>query len=113
MGGLMILTSLSISMLLWMDLQPLSLGLPSSSPSASGLIGFLDDYDKVTKSSHKGVSGRTRLLAEFVVARSAATSSCAAPAPTSTFPSIAAGRRSRLLLHRLRRVRGRRLRAMP
>ena len=33
-----------------------------------GLIGFLDDYDKVTKRSHKGVSGRTRLLAEFVVA---------------------------------------------
>jgi phospho-N-acetylmuramoyl-pentapeptide-transferase len=33
-----------------------------------GLIGFLDDYDKVTKSSHKGVSARTRLLAEFVVA---------------------------------------------
>jgi phospho-N-acetylmuramoyl-pentapeptide-transferase len=33
-----------------------------------GLIGFLDDYDKVTKRHHKGVSGRTRLLAEFVVA---------------------------------------------
>jgi phospho-N-acetylmuramoyl-pentapeptide-transferase len=33
-----------------------------------GLIGFLDDYDKVKKSSHHGVSGRVRLLAEFVVA---------------------------------------------
>jgi phospho-N-acetylmuramoyl-pentapeptide-transferase len=32
------------------------------------LIGFLDDYDKVKKSSHKGVSGRVRLLGEFVVA---------------------------------------------
>jgi len=33
-----------------------------------GLIGFMDDYDKVSKRSHKGVSGRTRLLLEFAVA---------------------------------------------
>jgi len=33
-----------------------------------GLIGFIDDYDKVTKRSHRGISGRTRLLAEFAVA---------------------------------------------
>jgi phospho-N-acetylmuramoyl-pentapeptide-transferase len=33
-----------------------------------GLIGFLDDYDKIKKRHHKGVSGRMRLLAEFVVA---------------------------------------------
>jgi phospho-N-acetylmuramoyl-pentapeptide-transferase len=25
----------------------------------------MDDYDKVTKRSHKGVSGRTQLLLEF------------------------------------------------
>ena len=36
--------------------------------SGFGLIGFLDDYDKVTKSSHKGVSARVRLLMEFAVA---------------------------------------------
>jgi phospho-N-acetylmuramoyl-pentapeptide-transferase len=33
-----------------------------------GAIGFLDDYDKVRKASHKGVSGRTRLAAEFLIA---------------------------------------------
>src|SRR3546814_478493 len=33
-----------------------------------GLIGFLDDYDKVTKRSHKGVSGKVRLLLEFAIA---------------------------------------------
>jgi len=33
-----------------------------------GMIGFLDDYDKVKKRSHKGVSGKTRLIAEFVIA---------------------------------------------
>ena len=33
-----------------------------------GAIGFADDYDKVTKRSHKGVSGKVRLLLEFLVA---------------------------------------------
>ncbi|MFX5583113.1 phospho-N-acetylmuramoyl-pentapeptide-transferase, partial [Acinetobacter baumannii] len=32
------------------------------------LIGFLDDYDKVSKASHRGVSGKVRLLFEFGVA---------------------------------------------
>ena len=32
------------------------------------MIGFLDDFDKVTKRSHKGVSGKVRLLFEFIVA---------------------------------------------
>ena len=36
------------------------------------MIGFLDDFDKVAKRSHKGVSGRVRLLAEFLVAGIAA-----------------------------------------
>jgi phospho-N-acetylmuramoyl-pentapeptide-transferase len=37
-----------------------------------GAIGFLDDYDKVTKASHKGLSGRFRLAAEFLIAGIAA-----------------------------------------
>jgi phospho-N-acetylmuramoyl-pentapeptide-transferase len=68
MGGLMILTSLSISMLIWMDFSNRYLWACTFITIGFGLIGFLDDYDKVTKSSHKGVSGRTRLIAEFVVA---------------------------------------------
>ncbi|MDE2406082.1 MAG: phospho-N-acetylmuramoyl-pentapeptide-transferase, partial [Sphingomonadales bacterium] len=37
-----------------------------------GVIGFLDDYDKVTKRSTAGVSGKARLAAEFLVAGVAA-----------------------------------------
>src|SRR5690606_8177981 len=37
-----------------------------------GLIGFLDDYDKVTKYAHKGVPAKVRLLGEFAVAGVAA-----------------------------------------
>ena len=68
MGGLMILTSLTVSMLLWMDFSNKYLWACLFITVGFGLIGFLDDYDKVTKSSHRGVSVRTRLLAEFAVA---------------------------------------------
>jgi phospho-N-acetylmuramoyl-pentapeptide-transferase len=68
MGGLMILTSLTVSMLLWMDFRNTFLWACLFITVGFGLIGFLDDYDKVTKKSHKGVSARVRLLAEFLVA---------------------------------------------
>jgi phospho-N-acetylmuramoyl-pentapeptide-transferase len=68
MGGLMILTSVSVAMFLWMDLENSYVWACMFITVGFGLIGFLDDYDKVKKRSHKGVSGRTRLLAEFLVA---------------------------------------------
>jgi phospho-N-acetylmuramoyl-pentapeptide-transferase len=68
MGGLMILTSLTVAMVLWMDFSNRYLWACLFITVGFGLIGFLDDYDKVTKSHHKGVSARTRLFAEFAVA---------------------------------------------
>ena len=68
MGGLMILTSLVLSMLIWMNpATPLVWGCLGVTV-CFGAIGFLDDFDKVTKRSHKGVSGRVRLMLEFIVA---------------------------------------------
>ena len=68
MGGLMILTSLTVSMLLWMDFSNRYLWACLLITVGFGAIGFLDDYDKVKKRHHKGISGRMRLVAEFVVA---------------------------------------------
>ena len=68
MGGLMILTSLVVSMLLWMDLTNRYTWAVLFVTLGFGAIGFLDDYDKVKKRSHKGVSGKVRLAAEFLVA---------------------------------------------
>ncbi len=68
MGGLMILVSLFISLMLWMDLSNPFVWACLAVTGGFGLIGFLDDYDKVSKASHRGVSGKVRLLFEFGVA---------------------------------------------
>ncbi|MEI6642367.1 MAG: phospho-N-acetylmuramoyl-pentapeptide-transferase [Novosphingobium sp.] len=68
MGGLMIVISLAISLLLWMDLTSKFVWACLAVTLGFGLIGFLDDYAKVTKYAHAGLSARIRLLAEFAVA---------------------------------------------
>ncbi|MFY8047270.1 MAG: phospho-N-acetylmuramoyl-pentapeptide-transferase [Erythrobacter sp.] len=72
MGGLMILTALTLSMMLWMDLSNQFVWACLAVTIGFGFIGFLDDYDKVSKNSHAGVPGRVRLALEFVVAGIAA-----------------------------------------
>ena len=68
MGGLMILIAVMLSLFLWMDLSNRYVWACIAVTLGFGLIGFLDDYDKVTKRSHKGVSGKVRLAGEFVIA---------------------------------------------
>ena len=68
MGGLMILTAVGVALLLWMDLRNVYVWACILVTGGFGLIGFLDDYDKVKKRSTKGVSARARLLAEFTIA---------------------------------------------
>jgi len=68
MGGLMILTAMTLSTLLWMDFGNRFTWACLFVTLGFGMIGFMDDYDKVTKRSHKGVSGKVRLLLEFIVA---------------------------------------------
>ena len=68
MGGLMILTSLVASILLWMDLSNPFVWACLFVTLGFGMIGFLDDYDKVRKQKTAGVSGRIRLIGEFTIA---------------------------------------------
>jgi len=68
MGGLLILISVAISVLLWMDLTNVYVWACLLVTGGFGLIGFLDDYDKVKKSHHAGLSARMRLFLEFAIA---------------------------------------------
>jgi phospho-N-acetylmuramoyl-pentapeptide-transferase len=68
MGGLMILIAISVAMLLWMDILNPYVWACLLVMGGFGLVGFKDDYDKVKKRSHKGLSGRVRLMFEFGIA---------------------------------------------
>ena len=68
MGGLLILIPWLGSTLLWASLSNPYVWIALFVTAAFGLLGFLDDYYKVTKRTSDGLSGRARLLIEFVVA---------------------------------------------
>ena len=73
MGGLMILSGLLVSTLLWANPKSPYVWVVLGVTISFGLIGFYDDYLKVTRQSHAGFSGRTRLIIETVVAVAACT----------------------------------------
>jgi phospho-N-acetylmuramoyl-pentapeptide-transferase len=68
MGGLMILSGIIGSSLLWADLSSVYVLVTLIVTLGFGAIGFYDDYLKVTKQSHMGFSGKARLGIEFVIA---------------------------------------------
>src|SRR3954453_996494 len=68
MGGLMIIAGLLVATLLWANLTNLYVWVVIIVTVGFGAIGFYDDYLKVTKQSHKGFSGRSRLVLEFLIA---------------------------------------------
>jgi phospho-N-acetylmuramoyl-pentapeptide-transferase len=61
MGGLLIVGALLTSTLLWARLDNSYVWLVLFVTMGFGLIGFADDYAKVSKANVKGVSGRVRL----------------------------------------------------
>jgi phospho-N-acetylmuramoyl-pentapeptide-transferase len=64
MGGSLILLALTISTLLWADLTNPYVWIVLLVTVGFGLIGFFDDYRKLTKNSHRGLPGRARLALE-------------------------------------------------
>ena len=68
MGGLMILFGLFASSLLWASFESPYVWIVLFVTAGFAIIGFYDDYLKVTKQSISGFSGRSRLAGEFVVA---------------------------------------------
>jgi len=68
MGGLLILSAIVVSTLLWARWDNGFVWMVLFVTLGFGLIGFADDYAKVTRQTHAGVSGRTRLALGFAIA---------------------------------------------
>jgi phospho-N-acetylmuramoyl-pentapeptide-transferase len=67
MGGSLILLALVIPTLMWCDLRNRFVWITLAVTTSFGVIGFIDDYIKLTVSK-KGLSGKIKLAAEFLIA---------------------------------------------
>src|SRR5690349_3290009 len=72
MGGFLILFGIASGTLLWADLRNQYVWIVFGVTIAFGAVGFIDDYQKVTKKGTAGLSGKIRLLMEFLIAGGAA-----------------------------------------
>jgi len=68
MGGLMILSGIVVATLLWANLTNPYVWVVLLVTLGFGMIGFYDDYLKVTKQTHNGLSGKARLAIEAAIA---------------------------------------------
>ena len=68
MGGLMILSGMVVSTLLWANPRNPYVWVVMWVTLGFGMVGFYDDYLKVTKQTHKGFAGLARLSIEAGIA---------------------------------------------
>ena len=67
MGGILIIISIVIPTLLWADLRFPYVWIAIVSLLGYGYIGFLDDYAKITRRRNLGLTGRRKLVYQFIV----------------------------------------------
>jgi phospho-N-acetylmuramoyl-pentapeptide-transferase len=68
MGGLMILSGVTVSTLLWANWANWYVWIVLFVTLSYGAIGFYDDYLKVTKQTHAAFSGKLRMAIEALIA---------------------------------------------
>jgi phospho-N-acetylmuramoyl-pentapeptide-transferase len=66
MGGVLITIAIIVPTLLWADLSNTYIWLAIFSTIAFGAIGFADDYIKVVRKRNLGLTGRTKLVLQFL-----------------------------------------------
>ena len=66
MGGVLVLLSVLVSTLLWIDLANALVWLVVATMAYMGLVGFWDDYTKVACKRSKGIKARTKLALELI-----------------------------------------------
>ncbi len=68
MGGFMILLAMILSTLMWADLRNGYIWAAMGVTVGYGVIGFIDDYIKITRRESKGLPGKLKLLLQVVIA---------------------------------------------
>ena len=68
MGGVLIILSVAISTLLWANLSVVYVWMAVCATLGYGAIGFADDYLKVKRRHNLGLTGKQKLLFQFLVA---------------------------------------------
>lgn len=67
MGGLLIIFSIVVSVLLWQDIRNRYTWISIISILGFGLIGFVDDYLKVYKKNSTGLHARFKFIAQIIL----------------------------------------------
>jgi phospho-N-acetylmuramoyl-pentapeptide-transferase len=67
MGGLLIFMSVLMATLIWTRLDSPKVWMVLAVAGGFCLVGFFDDWGKISTGSHLGLSGKMRLLLEFVI----------------------------------------------
>ena len=67
MGGLLILSSMTISLFLWANLTNKFVWICLISSITFGLIGFIDDFKKIKLQNHKGIKASTRIIIQIIL----------------------------------------------
>ncbi len=67
MGGTLILMGILVPTLMWIDLKNPYVWAVLGVTFGFAVIGFIDDSFKVRKKNSKGISGKVRLLGEFLI----------------------------------------------
>ena len=80
MGGLLILMSLGVSVLLWADLTNRFVWIVLGLTAGYGILGFIDDYQKVTQQDSAGISAKSKLFWQTVLAVGVAVAIYTSPA---------------------------------
>jgi len=81
MGGVLILTAVTAATLLWVRFTNLYVWVVLATTLVFGAIGFTDDYLKVARHRNLGLTARTKLLLQVVVAAAAAWILLSLPSP--------------------------------
>jgi phospho-N-acetylmuramoyl-pentapeptide-transferase len=67
MGGMLILVAVFVPTLLWADLTNPYIWISVLATAGFGVIGFIDDYLKITRHSHYGLYARYKILGQLLI----------------------------------------------